>query len=28
MSIPAVMPVEVTFEKIADDVTLPQWRPR
>ena len=22
------MPVEVTFEKIADDVTLPQWRPR
>jgi hypothetical protein len=22
------MPVEVTFEKVADDVTLPQWRPR
>ncbi len=22
------MPVEITFEKAADDVTLPQWRPR
>ena len=22
------MPVEVTFEKVADDVTLPQWQPR
>jgi acetyl-CoA acetyltransferase/uncharacterized OB-fold protein len=22
------MPVEVAFEKVADDVTLPQWRPR
>jgi uncharacterized OB-fold protein len=22
------MPVEVTFEKVAADVTLPQWRPR
>ena len=22
------MPVAVTFEKVAEDVTLPQWRPR
>lgn len=22
------LPVEVVFEKVADDVTLPQWRPR